>query len=160
MIKHGVSSINILSGTYERWGDYTGNQRKYNEPGTVWISGMWCYKTGPTSKLGTQIAELTSPRLENPAVIEGDKIVASLYPNPFNQYFSMEFTLDESQHLMVGLYDLNGRQIRSFYKGIVEKGKNILAFNTSPLRQGLYIISIRDENGKVLFSSKVAAMEE
>lgn len=39
-LKKGEGHIDRLNGT-ERWGDYSGIQRKYNEPGFLWCSGFY-----------------------------------------------------------------------------------------------------------------------
>ncbi|MBJ7883221.1 hypothetical protein, partial [Gelidibacter salicanalis] len=39
-LKSGNSNVNVAAGNYQRWGDYTGSQKKYNEPGMVWINGF------------------------------------------------------------------------------------------------------------------------
>lgn len=39
-LKKGEGIVNRLNGGYERWGDYFGMQRKYNEPGKVYTFGM------------------------------------------------------------------------------------------------------------------------
>lgn len=41
VIKEGEFSIAGPAGDTQRWGDYTGSQRKYNEPGVVWINGTY-----------------------------------------------------------------------------------------------------------------------
>lgn len=56
VVKEGDSFVNVLSGGYERWGDYTGLQRKYNEPGTVWAAATY----GKVNRSnGTWITSLT-----------------------------------------------------------------------------------------------------
>lgn len=40
-LKAGENYIQQLQGAYERWGDYIGIQRIYNEPGKVWIGGFY-----------------------------------------------------------------------------------------------------------------------
>ncbi|TNF27140.1 MAG: hypothetical protein EP314_05175, partial [Bacteroidetes bacterium] len=40
-IKNGQSWVNVLSDTLERWGDYSGSQRLYDEPGKVWAVGSY-----------------------------------------------------------------------------------------------------------------------
>lgn len=40
-ITKGESYVNRHAGNYERWGDYFGLQRKYNDPGRVWSSGYY-----------------------------------------------------------------------------------------------------------------------
>ncbi|MEQ8323365.1 MAG: T9SS type A sorting domain-containing protein [Vicingaceae bacterium] len=44
-----------LAGSYERWGDYFGIQRKYNEPGVVWTAGFFGRANRSS---GTWISEL------------------------------------------------------------------------------------------------------
>ena len=40
-LKEGENYVDRISGSYERWGDYYGIQRKYNEPGVVWTAGFF-----------------------------------------------------------------------------------------------------------------------
>lgn len=57
-LKEGLNFTNAHSDSYERWGDYFGIQRKYNEPGKVWTSGYY----GLLSRRnGTWINELDRP---------------------------------------------------------------------------------------------------
>ena len=37
-IKEGTRPVDMLPGPIERWGDYVGIQRLYNQPGSIWIS--------------------------------------------------------------------------------------------------------------------------
>lgn len=57
-IKAGENFVRRLSGTYDRWGDYFGLQRKYNDPGTVYASGFYGL---PTNVSGTWLTQLISP---------------------------------------------------------------------------------------------------
>ena len=41
VLKRGEAHIQQLQGPYERWGDYIGIQRIYNEPGKAWIGGFY-----------------------------------------------------------------------------------------------------------------------
>ncbi len=159
-IKEGDQFIDILSGTYERWGDYTGNQRKYNEPGVVWISGMYGIRVGMNRRLGTQIAEVVSQAPEIPVVKKGDELDASLYPNPVSDLFGMEFTLEKSMDVIIELKSVTGQQEHRFFEGNVPAGKNALTFSTQHLSQGLHLLFITDAKGKVLFSEKVVKVKE
>lgn len=40
-LKDGEGYVERATGPYERWGDYYGIQRKYNEPRTVWTAGFY-----------------------------------------------------------------------------------------------------------------------
>ncbi len=61
-LKSGDNYVNILSGTYERWGDYSGIQRKFDEPGKIWCATSY----GDVNKRNaTWLTELTSPTMPN-----------------------------------------------------------------------------------------------
>jgi hypothetical protein len=154
-IKTGTQMINIFSGLYERWGDYTGNQRKYNAPGTVWISGMYGVKVGVSMRLGTQIAEVVSSMADVGVASNARTLEASLFPNPVTDLFGMEFTLDQPQHVIVEVRALSGQVIHRLYDGSVKAGKNALTFSTQNLPAGTFLVSIIRKDGKVLFSEKV-----
>ncbi len=154
-IKTGEYIINILSGLYERWGDYTGNQRKYNEPGVVWISGMFGVKTGIQMHLGTQIAKLESVLNETSVVSQRVKRDILFYPNPFADMFSMEFTLDNPGEVIIELRSLTGQTVQRFFQGGVQQGKNVVAFSTLNLDHGVYMLCGFDNSGRLIFSEKV-----
>jgi hypothetical protein len=159
-IKTGDAYIDIFPGSYERWGDYSGMQRKYNEPGTVWISGMFGIKAGVTRKLGTQIAEVVSGATETPMVVQNRGMEASLYPNPVIDLFGMEFTLDEPQDLVIEIRGMSGQQIHRFYEGKIDAGKHGLTFSTRNLAQGVYLLVITDHSGSVKYTQRVLKMGE
>lgn len=154
-LKTGSHIINIFTGLYERWGDYTGIQRKYNEPGKVWISGMFGYKVGMAMRLGTQIAEVVSPESEIPDLIKSRKLEASLYPNPTSDYFGMEFVLEDTRNVIIELRSMSGQRVHRFFEGEILAGKNALTFYTQNLSYGTYIVVIQTSEGEILFSEKL-----
>jgi hypothetical protein len=57
-VKEGYNIVNRLQGGYERWGDYFGLQRKFNEQGSTYAFG---YLAVPTTSNSGFCAELRSP---------------------------------------------------------------------------------------------------
>jgi hypothetical protein len=57
-VAEGLNYVDRLSGGYERWGDYFGLQRKYNEEGKVYSFG---YLAMPNNSNSGYFAELISP---------------------------------------------------------------------------------------------------
>lgn len=55
-LKSGENYVDKHGGSYERWGDYFGIQRKYNEPGVVYTAGF--FGTSQSSISGTWFSEL------------------------------------------------------------------------------------------------------
>ncbi|MGB4832602.1 MAG: T9SS type A sorting domain-containing protein [Chitinophagales bacterium] len=146
-IKTGDTYVNVLSGAYERWGDYTGSQRKYNEPGVVWVSGNFGkYIDGfpfIQRNNATWIASLRSTVEPNVAIPSATSVAKSaIYPNPADNLFYTKFTLEQSGVMAFYLYDMNGRLIKQLLAQQGQVGENIFSFSTDPLLPGNYILKI------------------
>lgn len=147
-IKTGDTYVNVLSGSYERWGDYTGSQTKFNEPGTIWVSGNFgkLIETWPITSRNnaTWIAKLQSTDEHPQAISEiTTNASASVYPNPSDNYFTTEFTLPHSGNIQIRLYDMNGQLVKYIYDTEAHKGLNKFSFSTAPLVPGNYLLDIR-----------------
>ncbi|MCF8298147.1 MAG: T9SS type A sorting domain-containing protein [Saprospiraceae bacterium] len=155
-IKEGTQLVNILSGYYERWGDYTGSQRKYNEPGKVWVSGTFGQRVNFSNINGTWIAELKAPDFNNSApLVEKDKSSMSVFPNPvLNEPINVKFNVDKTSFLQISVFSMNGKLIKKIYEGKIKEGNNQLTFSTEYLNNGVYILVIQD-NQKVLHTQKI-----
>lgn len=132
---------------YERWGDYTGIQRMYNDPRRVWISGYY-----GLDNLGNSIwmAELSTHNYvasKNELNAPGN---LKPYPNPANDFVSFKFDLEESQYLFFELLDMSGRRVHLFGKDQMSEGLHELRFSTSEIPSGTYILNIRNESNSIL----------
>ncbi|MFC1734129.1 T9SS type A sorting domain-containing protein, partial [candidate division KSB1 bacterium] len=153
-IKEGEYWVHIISGLVERWGDYTGSQKKYNEPGKVWVSGNFSkliyvgtmqIKKGLN---GTWISEIQSPFMDNPEppLDTPSEIITFTYPNPATNYLIFEFSLPEDMVLEISIFDNNGKKVKTLLNGLAEKGPNYFSFSTEPLNKGIYFLSLIDGN--------------
>lgn len=137
-VKAGQGYVDMLIGN-ERWGDYTGSQRKYNQPGFVWVSGAWGL-TNHTTR--TWIAELapdaTTQVSENLSSDEN----SSLYPNPVSERVTISFTNPQNQFLAFEIYDAAGKRVKELFRGTVIEGANEFSFTTSALAPGIYFLSV------------------
>jgi hypothetical protein len=146
-IKTGDTYVNILSGTYERWGDYTGSQRKYNEPGVVWVSGNFGKFIDGFPYVqrnnATWIAELKStvePNVSNAGIVINNQ--SAVYPNPMQDYFSTEFELPASGTIQFRIYDMHGNLVKYLLNAKAREGKNRFTFSTQELASGNYLLDI------------------
>ncbi|HXC04391.1 MAG TPA: T9SS type A sorting domain-containing protein, partial [Bacteroidia bacterium] len=144
-LKPGLGYMNILAGT-QRWGDYSGSQRKYDEPGVVWVNGLY----GNTShQNSTWIAELAfSPagivEKTTPSVSD-----LNLYPNPLGETMDVSFSIAEHAYLSFEVYDMQGKLVKTLARGKVSGGQNLFSFCVSPLSKGIYILRISDGEKQV-----------
>lgn len=139
IVRSGTQAIDQLADTLERWGDYTGIQRKYNEPKTFWLSGS----LGFGSAHGTVIANIsnTDPALSTQKVNETN-FTTTVFPNPTTEWFTVEFELPKKELLTFDLYDANGKLVSHLFKDKVKGGTNRFTFNTAPLANGIYYLNI------------------
>ncbi len=210
---------NRLSGYSQRWGDYSGVQRRFSKPGSVWMSGTFGnfeedYATwigsvsspdtnhiqmihavfgdpancqglypihvkggippynisvnGNSVELGDTLKELCNGDSLKIVVVDArycsqtqDVVIAEdlrinqspslsdykLFPNPTRVWVKMEFQLEQTQVVQVGVYDLNGRLLDWILHRKVKGGLNELQFNISHLASGTYMVELRGEKG-------------
>jgi len=70
----------------------------------------------------------------------------SLYPNPSDGQFNLDFNSQHSEELQLGIYDLTGR----FISGTVvnaQAGENKISIDLTNNAKGVYIIRLKSETG-------------
>lgn len=151
----GVSYINAISGT-DRWGDYTGIQTRYNNPGEVWIGATF----GKSNhQPGTWIAAYHNPSIVGQEL--GDEIQgfsAEAFPNPTQDMIFVEFEIENDRFLDLSIFSADGQLIKTLVKDRIRSGKSQIHFSTAPLSAGTYFLRISD-NGKVLKSEKIIKIQ-
>lgn len=150
-VKNGQSYVSVIPGT-ERWGDYSGAQRRYDEPGKVWVNGSY----GTTiHKIATWIAEIAldpPPTGISNAPKENQEI--NIYPNPAGEKITIVFYLDHAANALFEVVDLNGRKVKTLMEERVLAGKNEFTFSTAPLAAGTYFLRV-SANGRPAASKKI-----
>jgi hypothetical protein len=149
MAKPGVDYVRVLGGT-ERWGDYSGSQRKYNQPGRVWVTGLF----GSTAKQNTTwIAELSETSLTSiaeQAPTADNANTMTIYPNPSTDRMNVELQLDKADYLQFHILDAQGKLVIELLRERVKAGKNNFSFSTSPLSAGHYILRVSSAQQELL----------
>lgn len=82
--------------------------------------------------------------LSNSAFELTQESIASVYPNPFNDQFTVSFKAYENQNVELSLYDLSGRKLSEQSASISNSKVDI---NPSNLTSGIYFIRIDYQNG-------------
>ena len=150
-VKSGETPVNILISTMERWGDYTGIQRKYNQPGTAWAAGSY----GRNNVHHTWISKLVSPELTGIEIPGTPRINAVVYPNPATDHLQVRFTMVESARLNIALYSLDGRLVQVLMADAIKPGTHLFSCSVAPLPSGIYFLTATDPNGLAVFTRKV-----
>ncbi len=113
-IKEGSSYVNMLSGTYERWGDYTGSQRRVSEDTVrIWVSGFFGRKVSVYYTSGTWIAELQNPADEAINITKQLKVIT--YPNPADDIVNFKFELPKNAVIEISVFDTRGKLVKTLF---------------------------------------------
>lgn len=149
-IRPGTTFTNMLIGD-ERWGDYTGTQTKYNQPGFVWANGSytpggnttrtWIAELNTTTAVGLQEQEQTPETF--------------VFPNPASEETTVRFSLPKPGRISIQLFDTRGQLTGRIFEGSVVAGDNAITFRTGHLAPGAYRLTITDANGTLINSSAV-----
>ncbi|MFK7969113.1 MAG: T9SS type A sorting domain-containing protein [Bacteroidia bacterium] len=148
--KEGENLINVLTSLSERWGDYTGCQRKYNSPGEVWTMGTFGLANGTQRIANPHVSQWLKPSLtvSNTPALPATKV--SVYPNPAQSRVQLDFVIERGQKVEISLFDVQGRQVEQFFSYPVDRsGEHRFTFDATPLPAGVYMISITADGAKL-----------
>lgn len=144
-IQNGNNYVNLLTSNLERWGDYSGSQRKYNSQGEVWMSGYFGYSSGTYPKAhAAWVSQLISDRnlVGIKKNVQDQNTEIKIFPNPINTLVTVEFELKSPEYLSFDLYDLAGKKIETLLRDWVKVNQNTFSFNTRDLDKGIYLLKI------------------
>lgn len=156
-VKAGDTMVNILAPpSYaiqpERWGDYTGINRKYNSAiPQVWMAGAYGANTLPRrASYGTWIAQIKTNDLPLTPVsvvpIIAKNEATKLYPNPTQDIFSIEFDNQKAGNVSIELYNINGQLIKVLFDDYLNPSLCKISFNKLMLVAGNYFVKINRNN--------------
>lgn len=149
-VKTGDSSIKVLGGKEQRWGDYTGSQIDYNNYGSVWIVGIYGRKDHEygnwMARLNGSFVSVKDERTEKPQGV--------LYPNPAIHIMYFDFENPQAQELNFVIKDIQGRTVDNMLDQMCKKGKNRIQFNIASLTPGMYLLHVIDAKGAVVNTNR------
>ncbi len=76
-------------------------------------------------------------------------------PNPFHTVLTLDVACETNRNIIVRMFNADGRIVKMFSWYLV-KGTNVTAINDlNNLEPGLFLVDIIDNEGRVLFSTKL-----
>lgn len=91
----------------------------------------------------------------NPQVLNNVK----LYPNPVtNGQFTLTFTLNKSNDILIEIFDIQGKKIQYYNPGKVAAGEQNIEIATRDLNKGTYFLSIKSK-GDIILTSKFVVIK-
>lgn len=144
IVKSGVSSIKVLTGKQQRWGDYMGAQMDWDQMGSVWVEGIYG-RTG--NSYGNWMAKLNAPTLG----IKEEKAQPTkvqVYPNPAFEMVNIDFELLQGGAVSFAIYDIQGKLVDKLLDYNCKKGANRVTFNIASLVKGNYLLKAVTADGQ------------
>jgi hypothetical protein len=71
------------------------------------------------------------------------------YPNPFNPTTTIEFQLNQAQHVQLMVHDVQGREVARLADGVQPAGTYSLQFDAGHFASGMYFYQLKGENTTV-----------
>lgn len=65
-----------------------------------------------------------------------------VYPNPFEETFTLQFNIVKPRSVQVTLFDINGLAVYRNYAGKLQEGQYMLPIKTSKIASGAYILKV------------------
>ncbi len=150
LIRAGGTPCNMLIGD-ERWGDYTGCQTRYNQPGHVWVNGSYTVFGGVTRTWVGELTVTTAAGVATPDEYEK----SLLYPNPAVERAAIRFNKPATGRITITIVDQSGKTIHRLFYGSVVAGENEISFKTEALPPGIYHVIITEQNGNQLVRERL-----
>lgn len=147
-IKRGKSLIyySYIPKGEQRWGDYEGIQRKFNEPDVYYLVGSY----GNNQYMNAWIARI---RL-NDNMIGSPVSEVRVFPVPAVQDLFVEVMTGEPGVYTVDLVNMNGQQIKGDTEIYLSGGTHKLRIDPSITGGGIFVIRVK-KGGEIIHSEKI-----
>ena len=140
-------SYKISTTTY-RW--YVENHRF---PVLVLISNSTIYEDGRThtstqAAYNTKVMNEVTPPI---SITTENAVNLKAFPNPYKDKITFRFVLKENSNINLSVFDINGRHVKTLFKGQAEAGEKEFTFTGKQvgLGAGAYIVKL-NVNGSVI----------
>jgi hypothetical protein len=148
-LKAGTSSVNRQRAETERWGDYSGLQRRYSSSKTYWAAGYYGYEQNLAKENGTWISRIRTGAPVNVNNADQRSAAAKAYPNPMQERLTVEFNIEKPQLLSFNLYNGQGQRIQQLQQQFTNVGTHAFTFSVAPLAAGNYVLEVQGKQGTI-----------
>ncbi len=84
-----------------------------------------------------------SPEVQATVEVVDHYFLTEAYPNPFNPSATIRFAVDESQPVVMALYNMHGQRVRTVYQGVPAADEmQTVHINAGGLPSGMYMVQL------------------
>ncbi len=148
-LKQGSSSVDRQQAEVERWGDYSGLQRRYNGTKTYWAAAYYGFEKNLAKENGTWISRIRAESLVGKEETQAKANAFEAYPNPIQNRLNLKFKLEQAQMLTFTLYNAGGQRIQTIHEEFTASGTHRFQFSVAPLASGSYVLKVRSPDNLI-----------
>jgi hypothetical protein len=104
------------------------------------IIGSYLLTVSPSKLAVYQVDALCGVR--TPEVTPHEFVLYPCYPNPFNPSTVIRFSLPNTGHAKLTVYDVTGRQVKVLTNEVLNAGEHCVTFDGSALSSGVYFVRL------------------
>ncbi len=138
----------VMTGSH----NYSSAAENYNNENTLVIHNnrianlyLQEFKSRYIEAGGTDLISITDVKTGQ-SNIPNDFSLDQNYPNPFNPSTTIRFEVPKSQKVLLKVYDVLGREVKTLYDDVASAGVITITFDASGLASGLYIYRLKTDN--------------
>lgn len=80
--------------------------------------------------------------VNNESSIDYNYILSNNYPNPFNAFTTIHYTVPHLSHVIINIFDILGREVKTLVNEVKSRGKYSLQFELNESSSGIYLIKM------------------
>ena len=84
--------------------------------------------------------------------------MVSIYPNPNNGIFDLQFTVYNLQRIGIKIFDLNGKELMTVLDKEMLPGDHTIKVDTKDLPAGIYVYRVLNATDQLIGFGKVVIM--
>ena len=73
-----------------------------------------------------------------------------LYPNPVNEYTTIEYSLNDQSNVSIEIFDLLGKKIANVFEGKQNAGTYKVLYEPNSMTNGIYLCKVSINNNSVV----------
>lgn len=153
-----VQAVGFLSETHGWMGGHITGFYETTDGGDTWVNTnvgsnlnrIVILKDNLAYASGTTVYKFSEGSLAVTDFVEKERapLQASIHPNPIKDKLNLSMTFNESDHLVIELYDSVGHLIKELYKDDIAKATSKTYTFDFPYASGVYIINLHTNTGR------------
>jgi len=137
----------------EMWRDYVYNQGCECLYSACQLSQGGYVAVGAADGNGFVLCYAPEVGIEEGSSLPGQVTLHQPLPNPFTSSLSVSYSLPESMHVSLSVYDISGRLMGDLETSVMEAGEHTSVWDPGVLPSGCYVIRMVTEHGEFIRSS-------